>query len=336
MRYFDRNMKAILVCSALLLLISVPCAAQSEASSIPQATPSPFPDVVRVEAQPDKGFLYPYYLYIPPELRGGKNSGALQTLLVLPNNTGQTNDDLAVRDASAKRLAEGRRKLAGQLTVALLAPVFPRPKTDGRIYTHALDRDSLVTEKKELKRFDLQLISMIDDARKRLLADGLSCDERVLMYGFSAAAMFTNRFAMLHPERVKAAAFGSPGGWAMAPIASWKGKPLRYPIGTADFEIVTGKKLDLEKLRKVPLFLFMGSDDTNDSVVYRDSYDQEDQDLIFDLFGKTLIERWPVTVAIYKENLPAAVLKLYPNVAHSVTSEIWNDVAAFFSQHLRD
>ena len=86
----------------------------------------------------------------------------------------------------------------------------------------------------------------------------------------------------------------------------------------------------------VPLFLFMGSEDTNDSVLYRDSYDQEDQDLIFDLFGKTLIERWPVTVAIYKENLPAAVLKLYPNVAHSVTSEIWNDVAAFFSQHLRD
>ena len=222
MRYFDRNMKAILLCSAVLLLIGVPCAAQSATSATPQATPSPFPEVIRVEAQPEKGFLYPYYLYIPPELRDEKNSGAPQTLLVLPNNTGQTNDDLTVHDASAKRLAEGRRKLAGQLKVALLAPVFPRPKTDGRIYTHALDRDSLVTEKKELKRFDLQLIRMIDDARKRLRADGLSFDERVMMYGFSASGMFTNRFAMLHPERVKAAAFGSPGGWAMAPIASWR------------------------------------------------------------------------------------------------------------------
>src|SRR2546425_366895 len=84
---------------------------------------------------------------------------------------------------------------------------------------------------------------------------------------------FTNRFAMLHPERVKAAAFGSPGGWALAPIPSWKGKSLRYPIGTADFEAVSGAKLDLERLKKVPLFLFMGSEDTNDSVVYRDSYD---------------------------------------------------------------
>src|SRR6266487_104584 len=114
-------MKAILLCSALLLM-SVRCAAQSPTSATPQATPSPLPDVIRVEAQPEKGFLYSYYLYIPPELRGEKNSGAPQTLLVLPNNTGHTDDDQAVHDASAKRLAEGRRKLAGQLKVALLVP----------------------------------------------------------------------------------------------------------------------------------------------------------------------------------------------------------------------
>ena len=177
---------------------------------------------------------------------------------------------------------------------------------------------------------------MIDDARERLRVDGLRFDERVMMYGFSAAAMFTNRFTMLRLDRVKAAAFGSPGGWAMAPITSWKGKALRYPIGTADIETVTGKKLDLERLKKVPLFLFMGAEDTNDSVIYRDSYEQEDQDLIFNLFGKTLIERWPVTEAIYKDNLPSATLKLYPNVGHSVTKEIVSDVTAFFSRYLHD
>jgi dienelactone hydrolase len=337
-------MKETLLCCTLLLLISFPCSAQSsgrssaqgEARNTPQATAAPLPDVVRIEAQPQKGFLYAYYLYVPPELRSEKSSNAKQTILVIPNNTGKTDGDLAVHDASAKRRAEGSRSLASTLNVALLVPVFPRPKTDGRIYTHALDRDSLLTEKKELRRFDLQLISMIDDARERLRVDGLSFGERVIMYGFSAAGMFTNRFTMLHPDRVKAAAFGSPGGWAMAPVPAWKGKALRYPIGTADFETVTGKKPDLERLKKVPLFLFMGVEDTNDSVIYRDSYEQEDQDLIFDLFGKTLIERWPVTEAIYKESLPAATLKLYPNVGHSVTKEIWNDITTFFSQHLRD
>ena len=31
------------------------------------------------------------------------------------------------------------------LKVAVLMPVFPRPKTDWQIYTHALDRDALMT-----------------------------------------------------------------------------------------------------------------------------------------------------------------------------------------------
>ena len=337
-------MKVTILCCTLLLLIGLPCSAQSsgrssaqdEARNTPQATTATLADVIRIEAQPQKGFLYAYYLYVSSELRAEKSNNVTRTILVLPNNTGRTDDDLTVHDASAKRLAENWRKFASNLKVALLVPVFPRPNTDGRIYTHALDRDSLLTEKKELRRFDLQLISMIDDARERLRVDGWRFDERVVMYGFSAAAMFTNRFAMLHPDRIKAAAFGSPGGWAMAPVPSWKGKALRYPIGTADIETVSGKKLDLETLKKVPLFLFMGAEDTNDSVIYRDSYEQEDQDLIFDLFGKTLIERWPVTEAIYKENLPATTVKLYSNVGHSVTKEIISDVRAFFSQHLHD
>ena len=337
-------MKETLLWCTLLLLICFPgsprisgrSSAQGEAKNGPQVTTAPLPDVVRVEARSEKGFLYPYYLYVPPELRVDKGGGAKQNILVLPNNTGNSDDDFKVHEASAKRLAEGRRTLASSLRVALVVPVFPRPKSDWRVYTHALDRDSLLTEKKELRRFDLQLIGMIDDARDRLRAEGLSFGERIVIYGFSAGGMFANRFTMLHPDRVRAAAFGSPGGWAMAPVPSWKGKALRYPIGTADFEAVAGKKLDLASLKKVPVFLFMGAEDTNDSVIYRDSYDQEDQDLIFELFGKTLMERWPVTEAIYRESLPAATLKLYSNVGHSVTKEIWNDITAFFSKHLHD
>jgi len=80
----------------------------------------------------------------------------------------------------------------------------------------------------------------------------------------------------------------------------------------------------------------MGANDTNDSVIYRDSYEQEDQDLIFDLFGKMPIERWPITERLYNADLPAASLKLYPNVAHSETNEMWSDIIRFFSSRLDD
>jgi dienelactone hydrolase len=320
-------------CTFLLLLLQ-PCLAQTNISA--QVAPSSLPEIARVEAQSLKGFLYPYYLYNPPELREESAKKVEQSILVIPNNTGKENDDFAVHESAALQMAKilqgitARRKL----TFVLLVPVFPRPKTDWQIYTHALDRDSLLTERKEYKRFDLQLIRMIDDARGRLGADGLRLDKRVLMFGFSASGMFTNRFAFLHPERVKAAAFGSPGGWAMAPMDSWKGKALRYPIGVADFKTVAGETFDIKTLKEVPLFLFMGDEDTNDSVVYRDSYEVEDQKLIFDLFGKTLLERWPVTKAIYAEHLPKAILKLYPKVGHVWNFEMTNDVMVFFSSHL--
>jgi pimeloyl-ACP methyl ester carboxylesterase len=329
-------MKHPVLCCALLLSISQPDTAQNERNTTPPVTPPGLPELVRVEARPEAGFFYAYYLFVPSELRGHARPGVMHTLLVLPNNTGKGDDDLVVHEAAAKHLAEQSASLASTLKTAMLVPAFPRPRTEWRFYTHALNRNSMLTERRDLKRFDLELISMIDDARARLRAEGLIFDQRVFMFGFSASGAFTNRFTMIHPDRLKAAAFGSPGGWAMAPISRWKGKPLRYPIGTADFEAVTGKKLDLDSLRRVPLFRFMGSVDTNDSVVFRDSFDKEDEELIFDLFGKTLIERWPATQAIYSATLPAAKLKLYPGVGHSITEEMWHDVTEFFAQHLLD
>jgi pimeloyl-ACP methyl ester carboxylesterase len=317
----------------LLLLQSYP----AQTNAIAQVTPSSLPEIIRVEAQSQKGFLYPYYLYVPPGLRGEKNKNVEHTILVIPNNTGKENDDFAVHDSAALQLAKTLRGIITRrnLSVVLLIPAFPRPKTDWQIYTHALDRDSLLATKKEYKRIDLQLIRMIDDARESLRAGGLRLDKRVFMFGFSASGMFTNRFAFLHPERVKAAAFGSPGGWAIAPVASWKGKALPYPIGVADFKAVSGKAFDIRRLKQVPLFLFMGDEDTNDSVVYRDSYEVEDEKLIFDLFGKTLMDRWPITKAIYGEQLPKATLKLYSKAGHIFNKEMTDDVIAFFSSHLQ-
>lgn len=322
-------MRWLLICYATCFLPTAPlCGAQTQARRYTEA--------VRVEAKPEKGFDYPYYIYAPPELRPEKGKGTKTTILVVPNNTGKVEDDFSIHDAAARRLAEDLRGLAYELKVALLVPSFPRPQTDWRIYTQALDRDSLLTDRKEYRRFDLQLIRMLDDARGRLRGEGLRADRRVLMLGFSAAGMFTNRFTFLHPDRVKAAAAGSPGGWALAPVETWEGKELRYPIGVADLKDVSGKALDLKALSRVPLLLFLGGEDENDSVIFRDSYEKEDEDLIFALFGRTLQARWQFTKTIYAEKLPGATLKMYPTVGHTISPAIWADIKTFFLSHLRD
>ncbi|HEX8637450.1 MAG TPA: hypothetical protein VF692_05260 [Pyrinomonadaceae bacterium] len=291
-------------------------------------------DSVRIDAQPVQGFAYPYYLYVPKAMREkAKGSKKTHTILVIPNNAGKTSDDFTVHEADVKRKIKNNGEIAERLEVALLMPVFPRPPTDWKIYTHALDRDAMTTDKKEFARFDLQLVAMIDDARARLAKENLKFDERVFMIGWSASAMFANRFTFLHPTRVKAAAVGSPGGWAIAPVASFKRKALRYPIGISDFKSISDGKFDLKNLRNVPLFIFLGSEDDNDSVVFRDSYEKEDEDLIFALFGKTPIERWDDSKKLYQDNKLNAEFKLYPNVKHAITKEMFDDIFAFFAKY---
>ena len=155
------------------------------------------------------------------------------------------------------------------------------------------------------------------------------------VFGFSASGMFANRFAFLHPERVRAAVVGSPGGWPLAPVAKVKDKELRYPIGVDDWETVAGTPFNLKALARVPLLVFMGDQDTIDSVVFRDSYDEPDEKLIAELFGKTPVERWPAAERLYQEALPLATFKLYPGAAHRITKEMAADVQAFFEKHLK-
>lgn len=214
-----------------------------------------------------------------------------------------------------------------------MMPVFPRSQINWTIYTHALDRDVMTTDKKEFSRFDLQLIAMIDDAREKLAKENLKFDNRFLITGFSASGMFANRFTFLHPKRVRAAAIGLPGGWAIAPVTSFKEKPLRYPLGVNDFKLVSGKKFDLKNLRKVPLFMFLGDKDENDSVPFRDGYEKEDEELIFALFGKTLVDRWEFSEKLYRDGGLNAEFKLYPGVKHTVTDYMYDDIRAFLSKY---
>jgi predicted esterase len=291
-------------------------------------------ETIKVEAQPGQGFAYSYYLYVPPALRQESAKNKTHSLLVIPNNTGILDDDLNIHEQNVKQKMLQVGLAFGKLNIPVLMPVFPRPKTDWKIYTHALDRDSMLTEKKEYQRFDLQLAAMIKNARQKLAQDNLKINEKVLLYGFSAAGMFVNRFAFLHPEQVRAVAVGSPGGWPLAPSEKFKGQVLGYPIGTGDFKTVAGKKLDLKSLKTVQFYIFMGDKDDNDSLVFRDGYEDADQNLVFELFGKTPLERWEMSRKLYQEANLQSEFKLYPNTAHKVTPEMITDVLAFFTRQM--
>ncbi|MDM7923417.1 MAG: hypothetical protein QUS14_14055 [Pyrinomonadaceae bacterium] len=292
-------------------------------------------ELIRIDGNKAKGFDYAYYIYVPKALREPARNGKQNSFIVIPNNTGKISDDITVHDADVKRKisAIGAYMTSSGILAPMLMPVFPRPETEHRIYTHSLDRDTMLTDKKEFSRYDLQLAAMIRDARERLKLEGIATEKKVIMQGYSASGMFVNRFVFMHPELVKAAIVGAPGGWAIAPVGEHEGQRLTFPAGVADLKEVAGKKFDLKAVRRVPLFLLLGGDDTNDAVPMGDAYDARESSLVINLFGRTPVERFPHTEKLYKAAGLNVEFKLYPKTGHQMSKEMRDDQFAFMKKH---
>lgn len=292
-------------------------------------------DLIKVNIDSSSGFNYPYYLYIPKSLYENQNNEKKITLLVVPNNTGSLSDSIEFHEQAVKKQIFIWAKIGNKLNTAILMPVFPRTQKNPNIYSHALDRDIFLTDKKEFQRLDLQLIAMIKHSKEELNSRHIKSKDKVWITGFSASGMFANRFTFLHPKLVKAAAIGSPGGWPIAPVRKYKGEKLRYPIGVSDIKLISGKKFMIKDLKKTPLFIYMGEADNNDSVVYVDGYEIEDKNLIFRLFGKTPIDRWSLIEDLYKSKNINATFKLYSGIKHTINNDMIADVVEFFKKSIK-
>ena len=273
--------------------------------------------VTEYPADPAHGYAWPYLLS-----RAARPS---HKLLVVPVNTGLETDRVELLRSSARCDVAWWRSFADQMGADLLVPMLPRPKMaqpDAHMYIHALSRDALLAKPVALARADRQLLAMIDSTSHR--------GERVWLVGFSAAAMFVNRFTILHPERVRAVASISPGGWPIAPVATERGERLTYPVGIADLPQID-RPVDLTQLRKVPQLFLIGANDTNDSMPYRDSHSEADAEIVNRLFGTTPVARWPAAQRIYEAARLDAKFTVYPDTGHEVTRKMMDDIAAKFA-----
>jgi hypothetical protein len=335
--HYNSTMRATLVIPSLLALSAVARPLPSRATDSAPAAPAPAPPALGpvewVEAAPDRGFNSPYLLRLPTDTA----RPFTRHLLVEPNNTGETSDDPDFHRRAAEQTAERAigQFIAQRLNAPLLIPAFPRPKTDWTLYTHLLDRDTMKIRTGPLVRLDLQLLAMADDARARLRARGFALDDKLLLTGFSASGSFVDRFTLLHPERVRAAAAGGLNGMLMLPLQRLQGEALPYPIGLADFRKLTGADFNREAWVKVPQFLYMGATDDNDAVQFSDGYSRAERRKIYRLLGeKSNPDRWNRVQDVYREAGAAVTFKTYAGVGHWTDGPINRELAAFFESVL--
>ena len=290
--------------------------------------------LLKMAPAPEKGFEFPYYLFVPQ----GLVPDADRQMLVEMNNTGTTSDDFQVHDEKAERLARSSyvNRMARELATPLLVPVFPRPREQWQIYTHSLDEDTLRVRCGPLERIDLQLIRMIRDAQDLLRRNGVAVRDKVLMHGYSASGTFTNRFAILHPQVVQAVAAGGVNGIPTFPIPQWHDTVLPFPVGIADLSELAGIDFDEQAYKQVSQYIYMGYLDRNDTTLSRDTYCEEHAQLIRSLIGADMDKRWLVSQSIYRElGIPAQCVT-YNGAGHEIKSEMIEDVVAFFRANSGD
>jgi len=278
-------------------------------------------------------FEWPYLLWYDERVLDKTNA----VLLVETVNTGWASDlYMFTEEQAIFQWRLGLNKWSSIFDRAVfLVPVFIRPLADKLFYTHALDRECLTTQTGKLARLDLQVLAMIDDARDVLRQnEGITVDDDVIFYGFSASGQFANRFATLHPERVKMVIAGGLCGLPMLPIASFQDQLLRYPIGIADIEELTGKPFNVDAYHALPQFLYQGGQDVNDAIQYPDAFEEQDRKLIFNLLAKHPSERWRVCQTIFTNLNTQTEFHMDTNAAHQTSPEMGARIKAFIIEHL--
>jgi pimeloyl-ACP methyl ester carboxylesterase len=87
------------------------------------------------------------------------------------------------------------------------------------------------------------------------------------MYGFSGGGQFSQRFFMLHPERLTAVSIGAPG------VVTLLNSDYDWWVGTRNIEALFGKKINLDAMREVKVQTLIGTEDnlTWEIAIPRDS-----------------------------------------------------------------
>jgi hypothetical protein len=323
------QMKTGFSTAAILLVLT--CTAGCK-PALPAASPEG--DLQEIAASPAQGFNYPYILRMPAS--NGAPPGNF--LLVEPNNSGSLSDDLAVHLRDAEELS---RKGVGSfvskaLNVPLMMPVFPRLESQPLVYTHLLDRDTMLIHGGPLDRIDLQLLAMITDARAHLLTRGIAVHEKVLLTGFSASGSLSNRFTFLHPESVQAVASGGLNGLLMLPLEQLGGAALPFPLGLADFAQVAGSPFHPETWRRVPQLIYMGADDRNDAVQHDDGYSEEERKIVYSVIGENMQpDRWEHCQALYQAAAAKVTFRTYQGMGHGTNRKINTEVAEFLRSAMK-
>lgn len=321
------------------------------------------PKAIYMPADPSKGFNFPYYIWLPSQYKYDNPISTKKKFLIVDTaNFGfrGPQDQLLIKaDEAMNNGWVNAIDHARQFGYPMMMPVFARSGVsvnqesygNTSLYEHALDRASVYVKElttsdsnasfniksyesegydyKLYYDLDEQLVAMFDDAITQLNKSGYGLEDRVILDGYSASGTLTDRLSYLQPEAVAMVISGATLDDAMLPMTSLKGETINYPIGLGDYTAITGKTFNMETHNSVAKLLYMGKDDTNNTVGYSDCYFEEGNNQMKRLFTNNVLTRAQEIMAIYGDTGAHGMLILDAGIKHS-SSQSMNDYVIEF------
>lgn len=246
---------------------------------------------------------FSYCLYVPSDY--DEDGEATYPLAVVVHGTGR----------AAQRCRDELAAFGERHGCIVLAPLFPCGIIEPG------DRENYKLIGFRDVRFDLVLLDMLEEARQKYRIDAA----RFLLHGFSGGGHFAHRFFYLHPDRLLGVSIGAPGMITLIdPSTPWW-------LGTGDLRERFGVPLRLDEMRKVPVQMVIGGDDTATWEI--NNRDSPGWIAGADAAGATRLER----LAALRDNYERAGISvrhdIVPGVAHD-GSRLLEPVRSFFAATL--
>lgn len=231
----------------------------------------------------------------------------------------------------------------------LLAPAIPR-RTDPDAYPVAFDLASFRTSNDFYSRADLEVNLMIDKLIADLSMGGYQVSDKVMIEGYSAGAMFAQRYALLHPEHVKAIAAGQCGGNFTLPISEYEGQTLNWPVGINNIESLAGRKFEPNSYSGIAQYIYIGDLDTGEggtTTVYNRLHPTwgvnslweslRQMEFLHTHFGETDPVRLQKQVDYLKSiGYDNIEFKLYQGARHELNNQMISDFMDFLVEHAEE
>lgn len=291
---------------------------------------SPLAKGVVISRQADSIIPYDWFYYIPT------NVGKIHKSFIMVRAEGGNNDYSLNSQATFGEI-NYMKSWAEDYGIILLFASIPRSD----IYAVSFDRRCFYSSTDQFfQRPDFKVNLMIDTLTEELINDEYNIQPKVLLEGFSNGAMFAQRYALLHPERVQAVAAGQCGGFITFPYVTYSDRELNWAIGINDLNLLSGINFESNIYKQVPQFIFIGSLDNNNSHFLWPNPDgfwtQEDINFVNQHFGDSDPVRIQNQCANLVNSGHSIQFKLYPGIGHEYNNEMLTDVFTFFSEKMNN